>query len=260
MLVLTWNILAQFLIDKKDYPDISDADLDFNNRINKICNLLTNLNFDIAFLQEVTPTAVNIIEQKLPQNYRILPLTLHDQTNWTDDYKTETYGNLTIYNVDTISLVKHEKNHFNASGTAYDTTIFDIQNAQTLCINVHLDSESSTLRQSENDSIHKFLLDSKHTAIVIAGDFNTSTLDIHNTYNSFVPSVQNGITSILDLNPKKPIDYIYTKGLKATNRYIHPAQSLKHENDLPSAGPPDNSAQTLIYGSDHFPVIVEFNC
>ncbi|VBB18463.1 endonuclease/exonuclease/phosphatase family protein [Yasminevirus sp. GU-2018] len=69
--VMTWNILAPVWIRKSVYYCIPDNLLNTENRINKIASHITKTNPDILCLQEVQPSTLNILVEKLNNRYKV---------------------------------------------------------------------------------------------------------------------------------------------------------------------------------------------
>jgi endonuclease/exonuclease/phosphatase family metal-dependent hydrolase len=260
MRIITFNILADHLIDftdlQRDYPTIDAKSLAFDKRIATTCKYLSESKADIIFLQECTIPSTKYLAEYLT-DYLVSPLAKHDQSKW-HGAKTKAYGNTTLLLRSSFTNVKFTTEHLHKSGAAYGITYCtDITSKQPMIlVNMHLDSESEKLRQSENSSVLKFLSKFYKThSIIVAGDYNTNSTTLHSTYKDFV----SGITTQENKNQgtflcEKPmIDYIYLYGFdkKSITSFIDNKPMKDIKNCFLST--------ILTYGSDHYPVIVNAN-
>lgn len=234
MRIVTWNILAQCLIDSKDFPGLSPFELEFPQRIKAIAKELLRLQADIYFLQEVTESAAKTLRKLIP-NLAWGRLALHDQSSW-GPAKGAPYGNLTAV-APSYLLISQKAEYWHPSGTAYDTSVIRrVSDSSVLTtINLHLDSASDKLRKAET---RELLANMPTGEVLIAGDFNSDAPELHGLFNQHPI----GKYLITDLQEQIMADYIYfnIKGVAATYSTPSPTDSL-------------------YAGSDHLPLLMEGN-
>jgi endonuclease/exonuclease/phosphatase family metal-dependent hydrolase len=234
MMIVSWNILAQGLVNPKDFPGVKRRELHLNHRMSLIISELQRLQADVYLLQEVTPRVAKILGRMLPQ-WQVMPLSLHDQRSW-GSARVPSYGNLTLVRRQPcLRVEKHNTYYWHASGTAYDVTMFRWHGIPITCFNIHLDSESPSLRMAEVKALKKYPSSTQTKRFIIGGDFNTEDKSLHKHFKRMYSSKSNTPTDLLD---HIEADYIYSSWQSTP---------LKISVTQPS----------LYCGSDHIPVAIQ---
>jgi endonuclease/exonuclease/phosphatase family metal-dependent hydrolase len=225
MIILSWNILASEYIEKQYYKNINNTIL-FNNRSNKIYDILLLVNADVILLQEVMPEEYRKI-LKIFSDYHISPL---NSLTWYG-IKGES-GNVSLFKKSMFKRVKHNLLDFGI----YSKCIY--KNKLIHIINLHLDDESKRKRYEQINSLHPIIL--KEKICIIGGDFNHSYKKNSRLYKIDKFMVHNFCISYMD-NKRMNVDNILTKGfIDNIDNCENYHGSLKNE--------------IKYYGSDHLPI------
>lgn len=228
MRVVSFNILAQpRLEDHQQRP--------FVERMERIVATLESLRADILFLQEVTPPARRILVQHFEAYFEIGPLARHNQSHWSRETKSCSYGNLTMIRASVGSIRKHySRTKWHKWGTAFDINEIELNSGQRLhTANIHLDSENHKIRMQELRALLRHWKPDGPS--IVAGDFNSDCYNLHQLLldRDFIPT--NPFDRVTCMDDGKAIDFIYVRVLKCKGA----PKSLSFE----------------ISGSDHFPVL-----
>ena len=167
MRIVSWNILSNEFIRKKDYPMINSKIL-FNRqqRLENIMRILIHLNGDIILLQEVMQPEYNILYKFFNNNYHIVR---GENITW---YGKKSYSGNVIF---------LRKNIFFASSNSKNTDFLQanidfglyvkcyVNKKPLMILNVHLDDSTHKKRVSEIKSISDQL---NEPQVILGGDFN----------------------------------------------------------------------------------------
>lgn len=210
----TWNVLAQMFIEPRWYPGHDEKEWQYNLRLDRIVKCIDGLYpLDVIFFQEVTPEMYDELVKRLP-HYTFGNLALHDQSKWEEHVKSRHYGNVTAVATWYGEFLAQTANYWHESGTVYDTSVimsFD-ERDMYFTVNVHLDSESATLRVEEANAVLEHTFGVEH--LVIAGDMNSNSPELHNRFAKYglESAVQHDKAQSTFLDDPAMIDYIYTRG------------------------------------------------
>lgn len=236
MKILSWNILANEWIDKKDYPMLREKLLERGDRFKKIIKHIIDICPDVMLLQEVMKSEYKYFVEIFRNKYFVTPITT---INWTGYPKGES-GNVTMirsdkihdikfYNIDSMNFVKCRK-----------------ESDKILLINIHLDDQSKDKRILQIKKILK--ITKSHKNVIIGGDFNEPYNKTKKLYkalsnNDFNPSV---FETTYFIEKQMIIDNIFYKGFKLKNSEVNNQCGIRSSKGI--------NCQLEKYGSDHFPV------
>lgn len=243
MRIVSWNILSNEFIRKKDYPMINSKIL-FNRqqRLENIMRILIHLNGDIILLQEVMQPEYNILYKFFNNNYHIVR---GENITW---YGKKSYSGNVIF---------LRKNIFFASSNSKNTDFLQanidfglyvkcyVNKKPLMILNVHLDDTTHKKRVSEIKSISDQL---NEPQVILGGDFNQNYNKESQLYKLLEKA---GFKSLIHeptyyIDKKICIDNIMTKGFN--NEYQ--SQVINNFGD-------DIFKQFTAYGSDHLPIVVD---
>ena len=170
MRIISWNILSNEFIRKKDYPMINSKIL-FNRqqRLENIMRILINLNGDIILLQEVMQAEYNVLYKFLNNNYHIIR---GKNMSW---YGKKSYSGNVIFLKKCIFF--SNPSTANTKNTDFLQVNIDfglyvkcyVNNTPLMILNLHLDDSTYQKRLSEIKSISKQL---NEPHVILGGDFN----------------------------------------------------------------------------------------
>lgn len=257
MKIVSWNILANEFIKKKDYPMITEKTL-FNRkeRLTHILRLLECIDADIMLLQEVMTPEYKALSATFGKNYLVLQ---GNHIHWYG--KKTSSGNVTLLrkkmfaflpNMPHLAFGLHVRCHLlvaisdkkknqieedmctqvckkntNTSISRTSTSRTSISTKKhhrlklpiTLDIfNVHLDDVSTTKRQEEIQSLMPHFR-TRNSKVILGGDFNQNYQSTSKLYKQLVTL---GFKSYINdptyrIEKNLCIDHIMTKGFDKKN-------------------------------------------
>lgn len=246
MRIISWNILSNEFIRKKDYPMINSKIL-FNRqqRLENIMRILINLNGDIILLQEVMQAEYNVLYKFLNNNYHIIR---GKNMSW---YGKKSYSGNVIFLKKCIFF--SNPSTANTKNTDFLQVNIDfglyvkcyVNNTPLMILNLHLDDSTYQKRLSEIKSISKQL---NEPHVILGGDFNQNYNKESQLYNLIERA---GFKSLINeptyfVDKKICIDNIMIKGFNAR---FHSQVINNFDGDV--------FKQFSAYGSDHLPVVVD---
>lgn len=284
MKIVSWNILANEFIKKKDYPMIATKLL-FNRktRLQTIITILTKIDADVILLQEVMQAEYNALSLIFKKAYHLIQ---GKTLNW---YNKKSYsGNVTLlkktmfpsapvlhtnadkeiefglylkcqYEASPISLNKNKTNllanlcnidveqppHIKKEQEQNTKKKYSID-----IINVHLDDVSHSKRLREIKSIEEDIY--KANKVILGGDFNQDYKATSQLYKFIHSSLGLNKPYIKDptyyIEKQMSIDHIMVKGF-SNNKNTNGCVVNNYGDAILD--------QFIAYGSDHLPVIVQ---
>ena len=245
MKVISWNILADEFISKKYYPTIPIKLLNREKRIETIINRLKNEKADVVLLQEVMIKEHNTLKETF-NNFFVSNLILI-KCKYPNEYgRPHESGTVILLRKSIFSDFKYiSRDEFCIISCLYN-------NKKVCFANVHLDDLSSITRF--NQLIRVIEKTNKFNKVIIGGDMNQKYDENSYMYkffklNRFKPSVINNDPTYY-IDKSQSIDNIMFKGFKL--------ESSNVSNDCGKRTLGNIICQINNYGSDHFPIIVNF--
>ena len=260
--VLTYNILAQHLVNKLEGNVPDDKFLQWNFRLNNIINLVKQKDVDIICFQEIDNTK-DIYFKDLKKKMEELG---YEGKKTTDNDKTKKKLECAIFfkkYINFINKVKHKSRTCNIK--------LNIKGIDIRIVSLHCDggtgkswNEKLPLRDTH---INKLIKDKLYddTNVIICGDFNESPKTIldrgdkrllNNPKYKFQKVIFPPHATVINRNyltfncPSSQVDHIFYRG---NIELVNINEMTKEELNGISKGIPNEK-----YGSDHLPLICEF--
>jgi len=244
------NLLAPRWAIPRHYPEATHhLFTDHEKRFAKAMENIETQDPDIVFLQEVEESGMDRVEERFRDTYRVTR-SYHHPDLWRDWKNLETpessdspHGLLTLTR-NSLPLLDSRSIPLSPDGNcASILTLGDTSN-KIYCVNTHLDTLNSNLRQHQMSSMEKHIvkLDSSDP-IVWGGDFNMDLTRETKPEGFNIMSVS-GDTAYDLLNSRR-VDFIMSRSGRV----------------LSSSEPPITTSLVDClqwYGSDHVPVYGEF--
>jgi len=233
MNIMTWNILADEYIDKKEYNNLNKKYLNRKIRFKNILKIFTLLMPEIVLFQEVMREEYELLKEKFDKIYIFSKLKY---INWGSAGKS---GNIILVKHNICNDVKfyYKENHI------YMKCLY--KHRKLIVINLHLDDIDKNKRKKQiNDIIEKI----NHHLCIIGGDFNEHYSTNSNIFNSLKKNkfdISNKKYNTYFVNKSENIDNICYRGFQLNKFYID--NKIKDSNILIKK-----------YGSDHLPIVVKF--
>lgn len=246
MRILTWNILAEEFIKKRDYQDISN-DILFNRsmRCKKIITLLDTYKADIICLQEVMKKEYNGLYDVYHNVYHLIKSSPIKWSYSDSTYKSSSF-NLTLIRKDSDLLVLKTYNLKFGNGVLIFLSD-NGYNLPVLILNLHLSDDSSLKRIEQLYEIENLF---SYPYIILAGDLNENYKPEHPSalyqYLQSFFKIHNYLPTYYHYE-QSCIDNVLTKGLRTNGSKILKVSTLNDQT----------TQQIYNYGSDHLPVIMD---
>jgi endonuclease/exonuclease/phosphatase family metal-dependent hydrolase len=220
MKIVTWNILANEWIDKKNYKNItSNVLFDRSTRFKNIFKIISNLDPDVIFLQEVMKLEHNKLIKLLGSTFHISKII----KVWGDESES---GNVSLFRKSMFKKVFHVPLTFGLYSFCDGYNFF----------NVHLDDVSIKKRYKQMGELNTLTLNK--SKCIIGGDFNHQYSTKSPFYKLKDFKVTNKNQKTYYINRKVIIDNILLKGVKGL--------FLPHNYTFDMS----------VIGSDHLPLLV----
>jgi endonuclease/exonuclease/phosphatase family metal-dependent hydrolase len=245
MKVVSWNILSDEFIDKKYYPKIPFKLLDRKKRFTTILETIKKTRADVIFLQEVMIKEYEIFKS-LFKGFFVSKLITIEWKYPNENFEKTESGNIILLRKSMFTDFQYIIDDFCIVSCRY--------NNNNICFaNVHLDDLSSIKRFKQ--IIRVIEKTNSCDKVIIGGDFNQKYNENTKLFkffklNLFKPSITNNDATYY-IDKSQSIDNIMFRGFRLKT------SSVSNKCGKRSIG--NMICQINEYGSDHFPVIVEFH-
>lgn len=248
--VMSFNVLAQVWIDDPLKNITKSKYLDKFYRVKKQVETIKDVNPDILFLQEVTPSTLNKYLDQLP-NYFVPPCFARMSWIPHNDYHAIN-GNAIMWKKDLFKTYKCQtvvldQKHGNRISVVTATLKENNKSIKLICCHFTWGNPDIAAEQFRNIFRHNIMTKTVDYGI-IAGDFNMGNNDIK-TYPIINDIKKYGFSDPINGKRTHP----FMEDLHSSISHILP-RGFKNIKNI-KIGHSSNIEECLrIYGSDHFPV------
>ena len=244
--VYTHNLLAPRWAILRHYPEAAHHFfMEDEKRFAKAMENITTQNPDIVFLQEVEESGMDRVEEQFRDTYQVSRNYHHPDLwkDWADSHPDHPHGLLTLTR-NSLPLVDSTSIPLSSDGNCgFMVTLEDPSN-KIYCVNTHLDTLNSNLRQHQLSSIKNYFVELDNSdPILWGGDFNMDLTRETKPDGFDIMSVSGD--TVYDLLNSRKVDFIMSR----------------NGGFLSSSEPPITTSLSDClqwYGSDHVPVYGEF--